>query len=394
MGKAMNLSAPLSGIKVLDATQGVAGPHAGLLFAQHGAEVTKLEPLDGDWGRTLGKRYDDFSAHAITFNRGKRSIALDLKAPEGREIALKLAAQADVVLENFRPNVMKRLGLGYEDVRAKRPDVIYLSITGYGQSGPYSSRPVTDTAIQAFSGWMMLHRDAGGVPMRSGMVIIDAVTGLYAYQAAVTALLRRIRFGEGAYVDCSLVQSAAALQAAKILEFQFENGKPEVNYVPVGVMPTENGFISIAVMRDDHYTSLCDVLERPDLNDERYDTRDKRRAKRSVLMPELMSIFRTRTTEYWADHLTKAGVINARINDYADMLADTHVKATKMLTYADHENIGIAPVAHIPGVTAWIDDDSRLQAPRIGQHTSEILLELGYGASEIDTLRTRGIVHR
>lgn len=388
----MTHTAPLSGINVFDATQGVAGPHAGLLFAQHGANVIKLEPLTGDWGRTLGKRYDDRSAHAIAFNRGKRSIALDLKAREGREIAFKLATQADVILENFRPNVMKRFGLSYQDVRAKQANVVYLSLTGYGQTGPYSDLPVTDTAIQSFSGWMTLHRDPNGAPMRSGMVVIDVVTGLYAYQAAVTALLGRFHTGEGAYIDCAMFQAAAALQAAKILEFHLESGKPEVNYVPVGVMPSADGFLSIAVMRDDHFVALCDVLQRPDLaGDERYKDRDRRRANRTALMPELMKTFSTKPTAYWTERLTTAGIINSRINDYAGMLADVHVKSVGAVPYVDHGDLGAAPVARIPGVASWTENDPRLQSPRIGQHTTEILRELGYGPEEIEALKARGI---
>ena len=150
---------PLSGIKVCAATQGVAGPHSTMLMAQHGADVIKVEPLDGDWGRTLGKVYGDHCAHSVIFNRGKRSIAIDLKVDEGRALAQQLARDADVVVESFRPGVMSRFGLGYDDVRKDNPDVIYLSVTGFGQGGPNRDLPVTDAVIQAFSGLMSINRD-------------------------------------------------------------------------------------------------------------------------------------------------------------------------------------------------------------------------------------------
>ncbi|SVB49177.1 uncharacterized protein METZ01_LOCUS202031, partial [marine metagenome] len=174
---------PLDGIKVFDATQGVAGPHATMLLAQHGANVIKVEPLEGDWGRTLGKMYGDLCAHAVNFNRGKRSIALDLKSTDGIKVAQKLASDADIVVESFRPGVMARFGLGYMDIKAKRQDVIYLSVTGFGQEGPNKNLPVTDSVIQAFSGFMSINRDSEGTPQRLGMIAIDVLTGLYAYQA-------------------------------------------------------------------------------------------------------------------------------------------------------------------------------------------------------------------
>ncbi|MGE3710625.1 MAG: CaiB/BaiF CoA transferase family protein [Hyphomicrobiaceae bacterium] len=383
---------PLAGIKVLDATQGVAGPHAGMLLAQNGADVVKLEPLDGDWGRTLGKRYGDLSAQAIVFNRGKKSIAVDLKADEGRKIAQKLAVSADIVLESYRPGVMKKLGLGYEDIRTRRPDIIYLSITGFGQNGPYSGLPVTDSVIQAFSGWMTLHRDDAGTPMRSGIIAIDVMTGLYAYQAIASALIGRLRGGGGAYIDCSMLQSAAAFQAAKSLEYFLEDGKPEVSYVPVGVMPTADGYINISAMRDAHYAALCKVLGRPDLAvHPKYDTRDKRRAHKDEVMALLRQEFAKRETAHWQRELTAAGVMNAVINTYGEFLADPHVKEIGTMSYVDHGALGTAPAANIPGVPAF-GSDARGACPSVGQHTREVLASNGYDDTGIDALVAAGVV--
>ena len=168
------------GIKVLDFTQGIAGPHSTMLLAQHGADVIKIDPLDGDWGRSMGTLYGDHCAHSIAFNRGKRSIALDMKQPEAREITKKIAAECDVIVEAFRPGIMAKFSLSYDDVKKINPHVIYLSVTGFGQKGPNNGLPVTDAIIQAFSGFMTINRDSQGLPNRVNMIPIDVTTGLYA----------------------------------------------------------------------------------------------------------------------------------------------------------------------------------------------------------------------
>ena len=381
---------PFSGIKVFDATQGVAGPHATMLLAQYGADVTKVEPLEGDWGRTLGKMYGDLCAHAITFNRGKKSVALDLKTAEGKAIAQKLASEADVVVESFRPGVMSRFGLGYDDVKKSNPNVVYLSVTGFGQSGPYSKLPVTDSVIQAFSGWMTLHRDAEGVPMRSGMIAVDVMTGLYAFQALSTAILKQVRFGKGQYIDCSLMQSAAAFQAAKVMEYHLEQGEPQVLYVPVGTMKTKDGYLNVTAMREHHYTGLCKVLGRDDLaKDPRYDSREKRIAREKELMPIVRAEFLKRTTEEWAKDLTEAGVMNAKVNTYDDFMKDEHVAAVGALPWVEHQGMGSLPMANIPGIEPFATGSAMSECPHVGQQTRDILARAGYTEAEIADLAAK-----
>jgi len=375
---------PFSGIKVFDATQGVAGPHATMLLAQYGAEVTKIEPLEGDWGRTLGKMYGDLCAHAITFNRGKKSIALDLKNKDGLAIAQKLAREADVVVESFRPGVMKRFGLGYDDLKPHNEKLVYLSVTGFGQEGPYSKLPVTDSVIQAFSGWMTLHRDAEGTPMRSGIIAIDVMTGLYAFQSIAAALMRQFRFGKGGYIDCSLMQSAAAFQAAKMMEWHLEGGQPQVLYVPVGTMKTKDGYINITAMREHHYVSLCKVLGREDLaTDPRFDNRDKRIEREKELMPMIREEFLKKTTDEWVKELTEAGVMNAKVSNYDDFMADEHVKAVNSIAWVDHQSMGSLPMANIPGLPKIAGAGEFTECPHVGQHSLEILKRAGYSDAEI-----------
>lgn len=378
---------PLDGIKVFDATQGVAGPHATMLLAQHGANVIKVEPLDGDWGRTLGKVYGDLCAHAVTFNRGKRSIALDLKSTDGIKVAQKLAADADIVVESFRPGVMARFGLGYMDIKAKRQDVIYLSVTGFGQEGPNKDLPVTDSVIQAFSGFMSINRDSEGTPQRLGMIAIDVLTGLYAYQAISSALIARMRYGEGGYIDCSLMQSAAAFQSAKMMEYYLEDGAPQVLYAPVGTMKTADSYINITAMRDRHYVSLCEVLGLEELiTDPRFDTRDKRIENEALLMPLIRAEFLKNSTAEWCDILTEEGVMNSAISTYDTYLEDDHVRAVNSVAWVEHQEMGRLPMINIPGLPKIDGADELTACAHIGQHSSAILTEAGYEADEIAAL--------
>ena len=253
------------GVTVLDFTQGVAGPHASLLLALHGADVIKIEPPEGDWGRALGELRGDHCAHSIAFNRGKRSIALDLKSPDGIAVAKKIAAKADVVMESFRPGVISRLGFGYEDLKKINPKVVYCSVSGFGQTGPYAKRPTVDGLIQAFSGMMVMNRTPDGTPWRQGMIAVDVTTGLYTFQALATAIMRQFRFGEGCFIDSSLMRSAAAYQGAKLMEWVFSNGAPPVLYMPAGSYKSKNGYIMVSAMRPHHFRLMFELIGRPDI---------------------------------------------------------------------------------------------------------------------------------
>jgi crotonobetainyl-CoA:carnitine CoA-transferase CaiB-like acyl-CoA transferase len=386
---------PFEGFKVLDMTQGVAGPHSTMLLAQQGAEVTKIEPIDGDWGRTLGKMYGDTCAHGIIFNRGKRSISLNMKEKKAQELVLKAATEADVVVESFRPGVMGRFGLSYEDVKKVNPNVIYLSVTGFGQEGPNNKLPVTDSVIQAFSGWMSINRDENGTPQRIGMIAVDVMTGLYAFQAISAALMRKVRFNEGGYIDCSLMQCAAAFQAAKVMEHHLEGGSPQVLYVPVGTMKTSNGHINVTAMREHHYTGLCKVLGKDEWGtDPRFDNREKRIDQEKVLMPMVRAEFLRKTTEEWAEELTEAGVMNAAVSTYDDFMADEHVKAVDSISWIQHQGMqGDLPMCNIPGFRRIEGDHALDEAPSTGQHTAEILTKWGLSTDEISALVADGIAN-
>ncbi|WP_417515397.1 CaiB/BaiF CoA transferase family protein [Minwuia sp.] len=381
------------GINVLDFSQGVAGPHSTMLLAQHGANVIKIEPPEGDWGRGLGATYGDQCAHSIAFNRGKRSLAMDMKQPDAQAVARRIAEKADVIVEAFRPGVMAKFGLSYAQVKEFNPDVIYLSVTGFGQSGPNSKLPVTDAVIQAYSGLMTVNRDKDGLPQRLNMIPIDVTTGLYAFQSISTALMRKFRYGTGCYIDNNLMQCAAAFQAAKIMEFYLEKGESQPLYVPVGTMQTTDGFINITAMREAHYQSLCDVMGKPEWKDDpRFNSREKRLENERILMPMIREVFATRSTDAWATALTEAGVMNAPVQTYADMMGHAHTKAVDAVAYLEHTETGTVPMPHIPGQVRIEGADRFTHAPGLGEHSDEILSEWGYSQADIDNMKSNGAV--
>ncbi|WGS19903.1 MULTISPECIES: CoA transferase [unclassified Bradyrhizobium] len=257
--------APFRGLRVLDFGQGVASPYAGYLLAANGADVIKVEPPEGDWSRRLGTTYGSQSALSAVYNRGKRSLVLDLKKPEGIETARKLAAGADVIIEGFRPGVMDRLGLGYNALSRENPRLIYLSISGFGQEGPYAQRPCSDSVAQAFSGLVSVNVGADGIPHRVGATISDVCTGLYGYQAVATALFARASICKGRRIDVSLSQSTAALLGHKLAEHVLEGGAPRLLNVPAGSYRTSDGWIMVTLVTEAQYGRLCSVLERDDL---------------------------------------------------------------------------------------------------------------------------------
>lgn len=372
---------------MFDATQGVARPHGTMLLALHGADVVKVEPIEGDWGRFIGRTYDDLSAHAIAFNRAKRSIAIDLKSDGGRAIAQKLAFEADIVVESFRPGVMEKFGLGYEQLKAHKPDVIYCSVSGFGQQGPNRDKKTSDTIMQAFSGLMTVNKDGQGVPRRIGMIPIDVMTGLYSFQAISAAVLARFRFGRGAHIDCSMLQAVSAFQSAKIIEHVLEGDVPQVLFAPLGTMPTADGYINVSGVKEEHFVAICNTLDRPDLID---DPRFKERADRLERADELNAIaheeFKKRPTAEWATLLSAAGVMNAPVYGFGELLADPHVAAVNGVAHIEHPGVGEIPIANIPGLPKIEPGQTNARTPHIGENSRDVLREIGLGDEAINDL--------
>ncbi|CAN7335582.1 CaiB/BaiF CoA transferase family protein [Variovorax sp. LjRoot178] len=382
----VDLTRALAGVRVCDLSQGIAGPHATMLLAQFGAEVIKVEPPEGDWGRLLGTQAGDHCVHSWQYNLGKKSLALDLKKTEGKAALQRLVQTCDVFVESFRPGVAARLGFSYEDVKAVRPDVIYASVSGFGQSGPNSQRGTVDSLMQGFSGMMVMNSTAQGTPHRQNMVAVDVLTGVYLHSLLSTALHRRRIDGIGGFLDVSLMQAAAAFQSAKIAEFHASGGEPQAFYGPVGYLPTKDGAISISCRIPAHFETLCAVVERPQLAlDARFDSLQGRVNNHEQLMECL-----SQATEHWEtirllEALQAAGVLAERVQSYGQWLEDPHVRHRKAFRWQDAGALGILPLVELPGAESR--DAQVVQAPSVDQDGEQILRSLGFSDQEI--ARTR-----
>ncbi len=373
----MSYEAPFAGLRVVDLSQGVAGPYAGMLLAQYGADVIKVEPPEGDWARSLGKRYGDHTAFSVAANLGKRGIVLDLKTDRDQAVLRRLIASADVFIESFRPGVAARLGIGYADVAALTPRVIYLSISGFGQEGPDAERPAVDTVFQAFTGLMSVNHGADGIPHRVGVVVMDMATALCSFQAAAVALYARRDESRGRYIDSSLLRGGATLQAVSMVTHFLEDGTPQAALTPAGTFRASDGWINLSILRDVEFRTLCDVLDLPGLKDDpRFITNDSRFAHVAALTEALGLAFARRGTEEWSRRLRAARLMHQRVNDYLDFLRHPQVEATGAIAWVDQPGVGTVPVPNVPGLPALISGSPRAVAPALDQHGREILAEL------------------
>lgn len=389
----VSVDLPFLGLKVLDISQGVAGPHCGMLLAQHGADVVKLEPLIGDWGRRIGRTYGDNCAYGMAFNRGKRSLALDLKHYDGNRIARSLANGADVLIENNRPGITTRLGLGYEAVKDMNPDLIYLSISGFGQTGPNANLPATDSVMQAFSGLMSINKDNDGLPQRINLLAIDILTGLYGFQAVAPALYRRAVKGGGAYIETSLMEAVGAFQSAKMIEYELEDGIAKPLGVPVAMFAAKDGFLNINARRNEHFKALCQIVGLPKfVDDPRYKTPTDRIENELNLMPPLRKALAKMTMSNLLEQLTEADVLHARVQTYEDYFNCDHVRAVEAVCWIEQSGIGPIPIPTIPGTGLPQNGDHKAHAPHLGEHSQEILLEFGYNNTEIENLADAGAI--
>lgn len=372
----LDLSKSFAGIRICDLSQGIAGPHATMLLAQYGADVIKVEPPAGDWGRLLGPAQGDHCVHSWYYNLGKRSISLDLKTKEGCEALTKIAQSSDVLIESFRPGVAARLGFGYDAVRALRPDVVYVSVSGFGQHGPYSERGTVDSLMQGFSGMMTMNQASDGTPHRQNMVAVDVLTGLYVFTAISSALFARRQHGQGGFLDISLMHAAANFQAVKIAEFHASGGEPQAFYGPVGYLPTADGGVSISCRKQNHYEALCQVLGRPDLcGSSKFASVNARISEHDELMRELGASTSSWQTNYLLTALQKVDVLAEKAQTYGQWLTDPHVTATNAFEWTEAGSWGELPL--VRSICAHSAPPQRRIAPDIGEHSLEIRQELG-----------------
>ncbi len=392
----------LADIRVLDLSRVLAGPFCTMLLADFGADVIKVEaPGRGDDTRHWGPPWaGGESAYFLSVNRNKRSITLNLKHERGRQILLDLVARSDVFIENFKVGTAKRLGLDYETLREINPRLIYCSITGYGQTGPYRDRPGYDFVIQAEGGIMSITGPADGEPHKVGVAIVDITAGLFAATAILAALHHRERTGEGQYIDIALLDAQVGWLANVAQNYLVSGevpkryGNAHPNIVPYEVFPTADGYIAVGIGNDLQYRRFCELTGRMDLwEDGRFQTNPGRVEHRDELIPRLRELFRTKTTAEWLALLREAKISAAPINNVAQVLNDPHVLARGMVQTVRHPTAGelklVGPVPKLSATPAAI----RRPPPLLGEHTVEVLTELlGYDEETVSRLREEGVV--
>jgi crotonobetainyl-CoA:carnitine CoA-transferase CaiB-like acyl-CoA transferase len=391
---------PLSGLRIADLSRVLAGPYATQRLADLGAEVIKVErPGQGDETRTWGPPFQAGQAsYFLSVNRGKRSIALDLQSPDGREVALDLCSASDVVIHNFRPGVMERLGLGHADIASVNPKIVSCRITGFGVGREPAERPGYDLLVQAESGLMDVTGFPDGPPTRVGVAVIDVLTGLEAATAILAALAGRERTGTGCEIDVSLLDSAlsglvnVAQGAIATGQDPKRQGGGHPSIVPYQLFEAADGRIVVTASNDGLWLKLCEAIDRPDLSaDKRFLTNPGRVANREILVPILEQLFASQTADTWVERLQLAGVPAGRVRGVRsalDTAEATGRRATIELGIDQDEVELIAPPALFDGEALH----ANLRPPKLGEHTDEVLTELGRTAVQIAELRSSGTV--
>jgi crotonobetainyl-CoA:carnitine CoA-transferase CaiB-like acyl-CoA transferase len=394
----------LDGVRVLDLTNVLSGPFATLHLALCGAEVIKVEnPQDGDLARKLGNvpklNKELMGTSFLAQNANKKSITLNLKRKEAKEIFLKLVADADVVVENFRPGVMARLGVGWEAMRAANPRLVYCAISGFGQDGPDADKPAYDQIIQGLSGTMAVNGDERLNPLRCGFPVCDTVGGLTAAFAILTALYHRERTGEGQMIDVALLDAIMPLMgwvAANLLiggQQPVLMGNDNFTAAPSGVFRTRDGHINIAANKQEQWEAVCDALGVPELKaDARFAERDTRKTNRKALTPLLEARLAGKTTKEWVAILNAVDVPSGEILGLDEALHQPQVAHRGTLTTVDAPGIGPLPLFNLPAVFRATPAAVTAPPPRLGEHTAEVLGRLGVTESELADLKRNGVV--
>jgi crotonobetainyl-CoA:carnitine CoA-transferase CaiB-like acyl-CoA transferase len=400
-GDTPNWAGPLEGVRVLDLTRVLAGPAASLALADLGAEVIKIEPPGaGDETRTFPPFRDGESHYYLSINRGKKSIVVDLKSDAGVALVRDLAARCDVLIENYRPGVMDRLGLGYEALAGINPRLIYCSISGFGMTGPLRDRPSFDIVLQALSGALSVNGEPGGTPTKLGIPLGDLVGGINGPIGILAALHERNTTGRGRLIDVSLLDGMIGLLGylAQLAFFTGEDPKPQgsqhPNLVPYGQFPAQDGAIIIACLTNSFWGRICRALEIPELADDpRFDSLEKRRSNRSTVNEIISGITTHKSVQDLVELFTEFEVPHAPILGISEALAQPQAVTREMVVEVDHQSLGKVPIVNrsikFPGDRQPVPN----APPVLGQHTQEILTDiLELTPEQIEALRVAGIV--
>ena len=392
--------APLAGVKILDLSRVLAGPFCSMVLADLGAEVIKVEELGrGDQTRSIPPFVNGESHYFLAINRNKQSICLNLKKAEGRDLVLKLAAQADVVLENFRPGVMDRLGLGYAALEAANPRLVICSISGFGQTGSMRETASFDLVTQAMSGVMSINGEADGPPTKLGLPMGDIGGGMWAAIGILSGLQKRNATGRGSRVDLSLLEGLMGLLGylSQIYLVTGESparvGSSHHSVVPYGRFPVKDGHIVIALHVGNFWRKFCVAIERPDLiDDPRFRTTADRQSNRGELEPLVSEILQTRTAQEWTAVFTRMDIPHGQVFDIGEAIGQDVIRERGMLRAVDHARAGAVKLLGSPLRFADFDDREYRGSPLLGEHTRAILAHLGLADADIDRLIADGIV--
>jgi CoA:oxalate CoA-transferase len=389
----------LAGVRVLDLTRVLSGPFCTALLGDLGADVLKIEAPEGDSVRRQGAIRDGLSWYFAQFNRNKRSMRLDLRKPEGREILTRLIRQSDVLVENFRPGVLARMGFSAERLHELRPSLVVCAINGFGSQGPYKDRPAFDFIAQAMSGFMSVNGTEDGEPLRSGLPISDLVGGLYAALAITASVLRARETGQGEIAEVSLTNGMVSMLSYIATNYFAtgitppRSGNDHPIAAPYGLFPTRDGRIALAPPDDAFFGRLMDVLGCPELKDDPlYRTQTARVANRERINAIVGGKLALETTDYWVETLNAAGVPSGPVHAVADVFRDPQILAQNMVMDVEQPGHGVVRMLGFPMKFAGNPCAVRRPAPALGEHSAEVLTELGYSADQQRSFRETGVI--
>jgi formyl-CoA transferase len=390
---------PLHGIRVIDLTQAMAAPFCTMNLADMGADVIKVEPPGGEETRRGSTSRNGHSATFMTINRSKRGITVDLKKPRGVEIIHRLVKTADVFVQNYRPGAAGRLGVGWEQLHALNPRLVYCAISGFGSTGPYASRGGYDLVAQGMSGIISVTGDEHGPPAKAGVPLSDLAAGLFGAYGILCALEHREKTGAGQFVDTSLLEAAMALTVWESTEYWVTGQAPKPLgsahrlSAPYQALRARDGYFTVGANNDKLFEAFCRAIDRPDLfADARFSGRQPRFANRTALIPEIEKTTVTEDRDYWLARLDKEGVPSGPINTYAEALVDPHALARNMVVDLVHPGAGAIKALGVPVKLSDTPGAVDRAAPMLGEHNGDILTELGYSEAEQRALKDDGVV--
>ena len=392
---------PLEGIRVLSFGRALAGPFCTMLLCDLGAEVVKIEePGKGDLARFMGPYLQGISSYFLSINRGQKSLTLDLQKPEGQRIALELSKRNDILIENFRPGVMDRLGLGYAKIAGHNPKIIYASISGFGQKGPYAFKPAYDMIAQGMGGAVSITGEPGRPPVRVGFSIGDIGSALFAATAILAALHERERSGKGQYLDVAMLDSQVALCENAMARY-FASGEiprplgtRHPLMTPFQIFPTQDGYLILITVSNEDWKKFCRLAGREDLlEDDRFQSHPTRIANYAAFEKAMNELMKTRTTAAWLGLLEPAGIICGPVNNIEQVVQDPHIQAREMIAEVNHPRLGKLKVTGTPMKFSRTPCKIDKASPEVGEHSEEILSAfLGISSGGIEELRKKKVI--